>query len=58
MNGDVFYGNFGDMVVVMWGGFDLIVDFYIYFKKGCVCIVVFQDFDFVYCNVESFVYGF
>ncbi len=56
-NGDVFHGNFGDMVAAMWGGLDLTVDPYTHSKKGRVRIVAFQDFDFAYRNVESFAYG-
>ncbi len=55
--GDVFHGNFGDMVAAMWGGLDLTVDPYTHSKKGRVRIVAFQDFDFAYRNVESFAYG-
>lgn len=56
-DGDVFHGNFGDMVAAMWGGLDLTVDPYTHSKKGRVRIVAFQDFDFAYRNVESFTYG-
>jgi HK97 family phage major capsid protein/HK97 family phage prohead protease len=56
-NGDVFHGNFGDMVAAMWGGLDLTVDPYTHSKKGRVRIVAFQDFDFAYRNAESFAYG-
>jgi HK97 family phage major capsid protein len=56
-NGDVFHGNFGDMVAAMWGGLDITVDPFSNSKKGRVRIVAFQDFDFAYRNVESFAYG-
>ena len=55
--GDVFHGNFGDMVAAMWGGLDLTVDPYTHSRKGRVRIVAFQDFDFAYRHVESFAYG-
>ncbi|WP_171178647.1 phage major capsid protein [Ruegeria sp. HKCCD8929] len=55
--GDVFHGNFADMVAAMWGGLDLTVDPYTHSKKGRVRIVAFQDFDFAYRHVESFAYG-
>ncbi|MCA0905142.1 phage major capsid protein [Ruegeria marisrubri] len=55
--GDVFHGNFSDMVAAMWGGLDLTVDPYTHSKKGRVRIVAFQDFDFAYRHVESFAYG-
>ncbi len=56
-NGDLFHGNFADMVIASWGGLDLTVDPYSNSKKGRVRIVAFQDFDFAYRHVESFAFG-
>jgi HK97 family phage major capsid protein len=55
--GDVFFGNFADMIIGMWGGFDLTVDPYSLSKSGGTRIVVFQDVDFVLRRVESICYG-
>ena len=55
--GDVFFGNFADMLIGMWGGLDLTVDPYSLSKSGGLRIVVFQDVDFVLRRVESFCCG-
>lgn len=56
-NGDVFFGNFADMVIGMWGGLDMTVDPYSLSKSGGLRIVVFQDVDFAVRRVESFAIG-
>lgn len=56
-NGDVFFGNFADLVVGMWGGLDMTVDPYSLSKSGGLRIVVFQDVDFAVRRVESFALG-
>lgn len=56
-NGDVFFGNFSDLLIGLWGGLDLIVDPYSNSKSGTLRIVVFQDVDFVLRRLESFVLG-
>lgn len=56
-NGDVFFGNFADLIVGLWGGLDLTVDPYSLSKSGGLRIVVFQDVDFVLRRVESFCLG-
>lgn len=55
--GDVFFGNFADFIIGMWGGLDLTVDPYSLSKSGGLRIVVFQDVDFAIRRVESFSYG-
>lgn len=55
--GDVFFGNFSDLIVGLWGGLDLTVDPYSLSKSGGTRIVVFQDVDFVLRRLESFCYG-
>lgn len=56
-NGDVFFGNFADLIVALWGGLDLTVDPYSLSKSGGLRLVVFQDVDFVLRRVESICYG-
>lgn len=56
-NGDVFMGNFADLIIGMWGGLDLTVDPYSGSKSGKLRIVVFQDVDFVLRRLESFCVG-
>lgn len=55
--GDVFHGNFADLLIAMWGGLELQVDPFSGSKKGRIRIVVFQDVDFALRRVESFALG-
>lgn len=55
--GDVFFGNFADVIVGMWGGLDMTVDPYSLSKSGGLRIVVFQDVDVALRRVESIAYG-
>jgi HK97 family phage major capsid protein len=55
--GDVFFGNFADVIIGMWGGLDLTVDPYSLSKSGGLRIVAFQDIDLVLRRVESMCYG-
>lgn len=55
--GDVFFGNFADFIIGMWGGLDLTVDPYSLSKSGGLRLVVFQDVDFAVRRVESFTVG-
>ncbi|QTI81490.1 phage major capsid protein (plasmid) [Roseomonas marmotae] len=55
--GDVFMGNFNDLLIGMWGGLELMVDPYSNSKKGRLRVVVFQDVDFALRRVESFCLG-
>lgn len=57
VDGDVFFGNFGDLIIGLWGGMDLTLDPYSLSKSGGLRIVVFQDVDFVLRRVESICYG-
>lgn len=57
VTGDVFFGNFADLIVGLWGGLDLTVDPYSLSKSGGLRVVVFQDVDFAVRRVESFAYG-
>jgi HK97 family phage major capsid protein len=54
---DVFFGNFADLIIAMWGGLDLTVDTMSLSKSGGTRIVVFQDVDFALRRVESFAVG-
>lgn len=56
-SGDVFFGNFADLLVGMWGGLEVTVDPYSGSDKGQLKIVVMQDVDFAVRRAESFVYG-
>lgn len=56
--GDIFFGNFSDLIIGMWGGLDLTVDPYALSKSGGVRVVVFQDVDTALRRVESICYGY
>lgn len=55
--GDVFMGNFADLLIGMWGGLELLVDPYTHSKKGRLRVVVFQDVDFALRRTQSFCLG-
>lgn len=57
VDGDVFFGNFADLLIGLWGGLDLTLDPYSLSKSGGLRIVVFQDVDFALRRVESVCYG-
>lgn len=56
-NGDVFFGNFSDLIIGLWGGLDITVDPFTLSASGGLRIVTFQDVDFVLRNNESICYG-
>lgn len=56
-DGDVFFGNYADFIIALWGGLDLTVDPYTLSKSGGLRLVVFQDADFVLRRKESIALG-
>lgn len=54
---DIFFGNFGDVFVGMWGGLELTLDPYTKAASGGLRIVAFQDVDIACRNGESFTFG-
>ncbi|WP_299084127.1 phage major capsid protein [uncultured Ruegeria sp.] len=56
-NGDVFYGNFADANVGMWGALDILVDPYTKGRSGTRRVILHQDVDISVNNVESFCIG-
>lgn len=56
-NNDVFFGNFADFVIGLWGGLDLTVDPFSLSKSGGVRIVAFQDVDMGMRRKESICIG-
>ena len=55
--GDVFFGNWLDLVVAMWGGLELTVDPYSLSTSGGLRLIALQDIDINLRRVESFCYG-
>lgn len=56
--GDMFYGNWFDLIIALWGGLDLIVDPYTEATKGIVRIVGHQSADVGARHGESFARAF
>lgn len=54
---DVFFGNFADFIIAMWGGLDMTVDPFSLSKSGGLRIVVFQDIDTALRRPESICWG-
>lgn len=55
--GDVFFGNWMDLVIAMWGGLELTVDPYSLSTSGGLRLVALQDVDINIRHKESFVIG-
>ena len=55
--GDVFFGNWSDLLIGMWGGLDITVDPYTHSDTGRIRVTQFQDVDFNVRRVSSFAYG-
>lgn len=55
--GQVFMGNFADLLVAMWGGLELNADPYSNSKNGSLRLIAFQDIDFALRRAESFCVG-
>jgi len=54
---DVFFGNFADLLIGLWGGLELTLDPYTHSAKGRLRIVAMQDVDVALRNGESFCVG-
>lgn len=50
----IFFGNWADLVIGMWGGLDLLVDPYTASTTGSVRVVAMQDIDIAVRHPESF----
>jgi HK97 family phage major capsid protein len=50
----IFYGNWADLMLAMWGGLDILVNPYANDKSGGVRVVAFQDVDVKVRHAESF----
>lgn len=55
--GNVYFGNFADCMIGMWGGLDLTVDPYTASSSGTVRIVALQSVDVALRNPVSFAYN-
>lgn len=50
----IFFGNWGDLLIGMWGGLDILVDPYTASTTGTVRVVALQDVDIAVRHAESF----
>ena len=50
----IFFGNWADLIIGMWGGLDVIVDPYSSSSTGRIKVVMFQDLDMMIRHAESF----
>jgi len=50
----IFFGNWADMIIAMWGGLDLMVDPYSLSTTGQIRVVGFQSVDVGIRRAESF----
>lgn len=55
--GNVYFGNFADLLIGMWGGLDLMVNPYALTPTGGLRIEAFQTVDVAVRHIESFAYG-
>ncbi len=55
--GNVYFGNFSDLLIGMWGGLDLTVDPYTASSSGTVRIVALQSVDVAVRHAVSFAYN-
>lgn len=55
--GNVYFGNFNDLLIGMWGGLDITVDPYTSSNTGTVRIVALQSVDVGVRHAVSFAYG-
>lgn len=53
----MFFGNWADLIIGMWGGLDILVDPYSNSTTGAVRVVALQDLDIGIRHVGSFAFG-
>ena len=56
-DGDVFFGNWADLLIGMWSGLDVTVDPYTQATSGTVRVIALQDVDCAVRHAESFCLG-
>ena len=56
-NGDVFFGNFDDLLIGLWGSLELNIDKAALALSGGLRLIAFQDVDFALRRTESFCLG-
>ncbi|NKD45759.1 phage major capsid protein [Haematospirillum jordaniae] len=51
---DIFFGNFSDLIIGLWGGLEITVDTATNSASGGIRVIAFQDCDFLVRRPESF----
>jgi HK97 family phage major capsid protein/HK97 family phage prohead protease len=57
VTGDVFFGNWSDMLIGLWGGLEILADPFTKSTQGGIVVSAFQDADIAIRRVQSFCYG-
>jgi HK97 family phage major capsid protein/HK97 family phage prohead protease len=55
--GQVFFGDFAELLIGMWGGLDIVVDPYTHSNRGRIRMSLFQTVDFEVRRPEAFTFG-
>jgi HK97 family phage major capsid protein/HK97 family phage prohead protease len=56
--GDIFFGDFSQAIIGLWGGLEITMDPYTHSDKGRLRLVAMQDVDFAVRQPVAFCYGF
>ena len=57
VSGDIFFGNWADMLIGLWGGMDLLIDPYTNSLSGTIRVVAHQSMDVAVRHAASFALG-
>jgi HK97 family phage major capsid protein/HK97 family phage prohead protease len=55
--GNLYFGNFADLLIGMFGGLDIVVDPYTHSKSGTIRVVALQSVDVAVRHAQSFAFG-
>jgi len=56
--GDIFFGDFSQAIIGLWGGLEITMDPYTHSDKGRLRLVAMQDVDFAVRQPVAFCYGY
>lgn len=56
-DGNIYFGNFADMLIGFWSGLDILVNPYTTSKSGTIEVSAFQTCDVAVRHIQSFAYG-
>jgi hypothetical protein len=55
--GNLYFGNFSDVLIGLFGGLDLTIDPYTHSKSGTIRVVALQSMDVAIRHAQSFAFG-